>query len=109
MTNSERGHRLRVFRALQQFMDAHHRSPTIKECARSAGLTYYTARKHMVALDGAKGLPYPVEFSKSFGRYVDRQTNGTPAMQYANRRGGDGGRGRLDPYTASVDKLMGAS
>lgn len=109
MTNSERGHRLRVFRALQQFMQAHHRSPTIKECARSAGLTYYTARKHMVALNGAKGLPYPVEASLSFGKHIERQTDGHSAMQYANRRGGHGGDGGFDPYTAAIDKLMGAS
>lgn len=109
MTNCQRGHRLRVFRALQQFMEAHHRAPTIKECARSAGLGYYTTRKHMHALNGAKGLPYPAILGKSIAASVDREANGFSRMYYANRRGGRHGHGPLDPHTADVDKLMSAS
>lgn len=109
MTNCQKGHRLRVFRALQQFMEAHHRAPTIKECARSAGLGYHTARKHMHALNGATGLPYPVDVSQSFSHSITRQSREDPAMQYANRRGGRFGGAVFDPYTASVDKLMSAS
>lgn len=59
-----KANRLRVFRACKTYMEKHQRTPTIEEIADEVGSTSFSTHKHLRALDGAEGLPFPTTLGK---------------------------------------------
>lgn len=61
LTNIERAKitRLRVFGFVKRYMEARGECPTAPEVAANLDLALSTANRHLLALDGAAGLPLP--------------------------------------------------
>lgn len=98
-----RANRLIVFRATKRFMEAHGRCPNGPELASITGIGAHACDIHLKALAKADGLPLPVPVGKGSRQYHSGFWDGAQKR----RRGYQ--THDLDPFTAPVDRLMGAS